>query len=156
MPVTVYTLDEKQEVEDINTFSKDFEVLQAGGGVVQNADRQVLLIYRKGKWDLPKGKREDNEPIELCAEREVKEETGLTDLMLRRKLLVTYHTYKERGKNILKETHWYVFDAPGKQNLTPQTDEDINEVKWLAKEDLATYKKNTYLLIIEVLEAAGY
>jgi 8-oxo-dGTP pyrophosphatase MutT (NUDIX family) len=52
-------------------------IIKAGGGIVVNEQNEVLLIYRRGKWDLPKGKLDDGETIEECALREVKEETGL-------------------------------------------------------------------------------
>ena len=84
------------------------------------------------------------------------EETGLNELLLRKPLAVTYHTYFEKGKDILKETHWFLFDAPGKQQLQPQLEEDILKVEWVKKEDLKEYKKNTFPLIKDVLEAAGY
>jgi 8-oxo-dGTP pyrophosphatase MutT (NUDIX family) len=156
MSVLVYTDDEFQQVDDLKSFSKKYHLIHAAGGVVQNDNRDVLLIYRRGKWDLPKGKIENNEPLELGAEREVKEETGLTDLMLRRPLHITYHTYAEKGKDILKETHWYLFDAPGSQPLAPQTEEDINEVIWVSKDKVVNYKKNTYALIKDVLAEAGF
>ena len=116
----------------------------------------MLLIYRRGKWDLPKGKAEENEPIELCAHREVMEETGLNKILLRKPLAITYHTYIEKGKDILKETHWFLFDAPGKQHLEPQVDEDILKVEWVERERVNDYKRNTYLLIRDVLDAAGF
>lgn len=156
MSVTVYTEDVAKHVDDLRAFANKYRVIQAAGGVVQNDAGQLLLIHRRGKWDLPKGKLEDHEPLELCAEREVKEETGLTDIQLRKPLLITYHTYIERSENILKETHWYLFDAPGQQPLTPQTNEDITEVEWVPKRDLEQYKNKTYALIRDVLTAAGF
>jgi 8-oxo-dGTP pyrophosphatase MutT (NUDIX family) len=156
MPVTVYTENESQVVDDLEKFAKRYVIVKAAGGVVTDDDARVLLIYRRGKWDLPKGKAEDNEPLELCAHREVIEETGLNELLLRKPLVVTYHTYIEKGKDILKETHWYLFDAPGKQKLQPQLEEDILKVEWVAPEKVNDYKRNTYLLISDVLNAAGF
>ncbi|MBL7698006.1 MAG: NUDIX domain-containing protein [Chitinophagaceae bacterium] len=156
MSVTVYTEDEAQQVNDIESFSRNYTLIKAAGGVVGNDSGRVLLIFRRGKWDLPKGKLEDNEPVELCADREIKEETGLTKLQLRKPLIITYHTYTERGKSILKETHWFLFDAPGKQKLKPQTDEDIMKVDWITREDLPMFVDNTYQLIRDVLRSAGF
>jgi 8-oxo-dGTP pyrophosphatase MutT (NUDIX family) len=156
MPVTIYTEDNSQEVEDLRKFAEKYTIVQAAGGVVTNDEAKVLLIYRRGKWDLPKGKVEENEPLELCANREVIEETGLNELLLRKPLAVTYHTYIEKGKDILKETHWYLFDAPGKQKLDPQLEEDIQKAEWVEVEKVNDYKRNTYLLIRDVLQAAGF
>ena len=56
-------------------------VINTCGGVVF-ADDQILFIMKNGKWDLPKGKIEQNETKEEAAVREISEETGLlkTDL----------------------------------------------------------------------------
>lgn len=156
MSVTVYTEDNSQVIDDLKKFAKKYVIVTAAGGVVTDDEARVLLIYRRGKWDLPKGKVEENEPIELCAHREVIEETGLNELTLRKALAITYHTYTEKGKDILKETHWFLFDAPGKQKLEPQLEEDISKVEWVERENIKNYKRNTYLLICDVLEAAGF
>ena len=156
MAVTVYTQDEFQKIDDLDSFKKKFEMIIAAGGAVTDPDGRILLIFRKGKWDLPKGKVENNEPIELCADREVKEETGLTDIILRKPLLVTYHTYSEKGEDILKETHWFLFDAPGKQELFPQEEEGIVRAEWVEKKHLKKYTGNTYQLVRDVLRSAGY
>ena len=155
MAVTVYNEDLAQQVDDLEQFKKDYTMIEAAGGAVVNDENQILLIFRKGKWDLPKGKLEVNEPIELCADREVKEETGLIEIELRRKLITTYHTYTEKGKSILKETHWFLFDAPGKQDVEPQTEEEIFKVEWVSKDELKDYD-NTYQLIRDVLRSAGF
>lgn len=156
MPITVYTEDKVQQVADPENFKKNFHLIKAAGGAVTDDEGKILLIFRKGKWDLPKGKLEDNEPLELCADREIKEETGLNELELRKPLLITYHTYSEKGKSILKETHWFLFDAPGSQRVQPQTEEDILKVEWVEKGRLSENMKNSYQLIRDVLAAAGY
>ena len=113
------------------------------------------MIFRRGKWDLPKGKLEGDEPIELCAERETKEETGLTEISLQRFLITTYHTYTEKKELILKETHWFLYNTPGVPELTPQTDEDIFKAEWVDRQHLSNYTSNTFRLIEDVLAAAG-
>ncbi len=56
--------------------------IDAGGLLTRDSDghRELLLIRRSryGDWTLPKGHLEDNETLEAAAEREVREETGLT------------------------------------------------------------------------------
>lgn len=156
MSITVYTEDEAQKVNDPESLAKSHQLIKAAGGVVNDDSGRVLMIFRRGKWDLPKGKAEEHEPLELCADREVKEETGLTELLLRKPLIVTYHTYTEKGKLILKETHWFQFDAPGKQKPDPQLDEDIVKAEWIKKDDLPMFVENTFQLIRDVLRSAGF
>ena len=135
---------------------KKFSIILAGGGVVTDHHKQVLLIHRKGKWDLPKGKLDPNESLEHCALREVKEETGLKEVKLIESLTTTYHVYDESGKHILKETHWYSMHADSKQAHKPQTDEQIDEIVWAKQTGLNDYMKNTYPLIKDVLAEAGF
>jgi 8-oxo-dGTP pyrophosphatase MutT (NUDIX family) len=135
---------------------KKFSVIQAGGGVVTDHHKQVLLIHRKGKWDLPKGKLDPNETIEQCALREVKEETGLKNVKLIEPLMATHHVYDESGRHILKETHWYLMDADSKQAYLPQADEQIDQIVWVKESALTDYLNNTYPLIKDVLAEAGF
>ncbi len=132
-------------------FFKHFTLVQAAGGLVINDNQEVLMIFRRGKWDLPKGKLDKNESIEQCAVREVEEETGLTDIELGEKIITTYHTYTQFGKHILKESHWYKMHGNADQKLVPQTEEDITEIKWINESDLKKYTSKTYQTIIEVL-----
>ena len=62
----------------IDEFSCMFRFIEAAGGLVQNSNGDYLIIFRYGKWDLPKGKLETNERIQDAALREVSEETGIT------------------------------------------------------------------------------
>ena len=134
------------------SFFSNFKIIEAGG-IVQNEQNEILFIHRLGKWDLPKGKLEKGETIELCAQREVEEETGVTNLSLKNKIGETYHIYQIKEKNILKISHWYHFSCPTLQNTTPQTEEDITEIKWIAPADFSKPLSNTYNNIIEITNA---
>jgi 8-oxo-dGTP pyrophosphatase MutT (NUDIX family) len=133
-------------------FFKKFTLVKAGGGLVQNEKDEALLIFRRGKWDLPKGKLDKGETLEQCAIREVKEETGLQQVKLNGPLQVTYHTYHEGTKFILKESHWYAMKATNEQTLVPQAEEDIHEIKWVSPADLPRYIKLAFPSVKDVLE----
>jgi ADP-ribose pyrophosphatase YjhB (NUDIX family) len=133
-------------------FYKKFTIVQAGGGLVRNDKDEVLMIFRRGKWDLPKGKLDDGETLEDCALREIKEETGLKDVSLVSPLMITRHTYHEGARFILKESHWFNMKAPGEQQLTPQLAENIQDIKWVRTKDLGKYKANSFPSVVDVLD----
>lgn len=134
-------------------FFKKFTFITAAGGFVTNENKELLLIFRRGKWDLPKGKLNKNESTEKAAVRETEEETGLKNISLIAPLITTYHTYHEGSRFILKESVWYRMKVSGKQNLVPQTEEDITELKWVDKTGLQKYLTNTYPSVKDVIEA---
>ena len=138
--------------ETLETIKKEFTVILASGGLVYSSDNKILLIFRRGKWDLPKGKLDEGEDLVDCALREVTEETGLSDLIYERFLCTSYHTYYENEKPILKESHWHLLKGNDKQLLIPQTDEDIEKCEWVTVEKLAPYLENAPASIIDVLE----
>ena len=135
------------------SFFKKFTLVQAAGGLVLNEKKEILLIFRRGKWDMPKGKLDKGEKLEDCAIREVEEETGLKKIELVSPLTTTYHTYHEGTKFILKESHWYMMNVEGDQILTPQTEEDIFEIRWVNANDLDKYRKDSFPSIADVLGA---
>ena len=134
-------------------FFHHFTNVTAAGGVVENERGEILLIFRKEKWDLPKGKQDPDESLEQCAVREVEEETGLRSVRLAEPITVTYHTYEEHGKSILKDSHWYKMYVEGPQNLIPQTEEDIHEIRWIKPSERARYAAESYPSIRDVLNA---
>jgi 8-oxo-dGTP pyrophosphatase MutT (NUDIX family) len=143
------------ELEELKkTFFKKFTLIQAAGGLVKNNEEKILMIFRRGKWDLPKGKLDKGEKIEDCAIREVEEETGLKNVKLHSPLLVTYHTYHEGTKFVLKESHWFSMTITGEQKLIPQTEEDIFDIKWIDQGDVNSYLPKSFPLISDVIEAA--
>ena len=126
----------------------------AAGGLVFNDKNQLLMIFRRGKWDLPKGKLDEGENIEDCAVREVKEETGLTEVALKNFAGITYHEYfdKYSNDNALKETHWYKMHAPANQPLVPQTEEDIEIIEWVDAKHIPEKLQNSYVNIVEIID----
>jgi 8-oxo-dGTP pyrophosphatase MutT (NUDIX family) len=137
-------------------FWKKFLVIQAAGGLVVNENNEILMIFRRGKWDLPKGKLDAGESLETCAIREIKEETGLLEVAIKTKLVITYHTYDESGHHILKETHWYLMHAGNDQSLEPQLEEQITKIEWVKPGNLKEYVSDTYPAIVDVLKEGGY
>src|SRR5439155_10660401 len=113
------------------------------------------MMLRRGKWDLPKGKLDKDETLEVCPVREVEEETGLENVKLLAPLTITYHAYHEGTKHILKESHWFVMEVSGKQNLKPQTEEDIEDAKWINTTNLKPYLEKAYPLINDIVAAAS-
>jgi 8-oxo-dGTP pyrophosphatase MutT (NUDIX family) len=136
-------------------FWKKFMLIQAGGGLVENGKSEYLFMLRRGKWDLPKGKLDAGETVEQCAIREVREETGLREVRLEAPLLVTYHTYDENGRHILKETHWFRMKASGDQSVVPQLEEQITKLVWADRQKIIVLVKNTFPSIVDVLQTAG-
>jgi 8-oxo-dGTP pyrophosphatase MutT (NUDIX family) len=121
-----------------------FTVLEAAGGIVKRHDGRFLGIFRNGVWDLPKGKAEEGESSCQTALREVEEECGLKSLEIGAHLLDTYHTYRLKGKRILKRTYWYEMRL--RENETPvlQTEEGITDYKWFDAGNVEQALNNTY------------
>lgn len=138
--------------EELASFTKGKAVVIAAGGMVYNDKGQLLMMFRRGQWDMPKGKLDEGESIEECALREVEEETGLTPLQLIKKLQVTYHTYHYKGKYTLKPSHWYLMRFHGEGRLIPQLEEDITDIKWVDKEEASKLILNAYPSIREMVE----
>jgi len=134
------------------------KIIKAGGGLVRNGEGELLLIFRRGKWDLPKGKLDEGETIEACALREVEEETGVKHLALGELISVTWHEYFDKWLNedVIKETHWFRMNVAGVPALVPQTEEDITAIEWTKKTDLPKRMEQSYITIIDVLEESGW
>jgi 8-oxo-dGTP pyrophosphatase MutT (NUDIX family) len=116
--------------QEWTAFTNMFTLIEAAGGIVSNENDELLMIYRKKKWDLPKGKLDYDESIQMAAIREVKEECGLQQVELHSEILKTFHVYTEKGKDILKKTHWFSMSTTD-VNLSPQTEEEIEKAEWM-------------------------
>ena len=83
------------------SFCAGYKLIEAAGGLVYNDKNQILMIFRNGKWDLPKGKLEVGENIEQCAIREVEEECGVSGLTITQQLQKTYHKWEHESSDRL-------------------------------------------------------
>ncbi|MDQ3278400.1 MAG: NUDIX domain-containing protein [Bacteroidota bacterium] len=151
-PEFYYGVFKHNDVEALlQAFKSHLLVVKAAGGLVYTNEQESLLIHRLGHWDLPKGKLDEGETLEECALREIKEETGADNLQVEKPLLITYHTYRQDGKHILKESHWYLVKTTQKTALTPQTNENIAQAIWVPLQEIALYIGGAYASVADVL-----
>ena len=124
-------------------------IVRAAGGVIvrrgRSGETEVLLIYREREqsdWSFPKGKVEAGETDEMCALREVHEETGLTCALGEELPSVSYRDRKGRMKVV---RYWKMTILRGK----PGPRNEVHAVEWLdfdsALEQL-TYARDRNLL----------
>lgn len=143
--VTLISPDYDASVELIKS---SFKIIKAAGGVVHR-DSKVLMIYRLGKWDFPKGKLESGESTSEGAKREVEEECNI-EVVVGKKVCNTWHTYVQGGKNILKKTVWYAMTCQDDSKMRPQLDEGIELVKWMNRKELDVALYSAYRSIQHV------
>ncbi|MGI9138588.1 MAG: NUDIX hydrolase [Sediminibacterium sp.] len=127
----------------------------AAGGLVTNPQGQILWIFRRGFWDLPKGKLDEGETIQSCALREVAEETGLKNIQLHELLIFTNHSYFDPYlmQDVVKRTYWFHMTINNQQSGSPQISEDIEKIEWHSLAKAKHCLENTYPNIIEVIES---
>lgn len=130
--------------------------IAAAGGVLyrEDPDLQVVLIFRRGLWDLPKGKVEEGETLKECAVREVAEEIGLSTYpKIVQTLQETYHEYKRDGERYGKTTHWFAMRTRGdiSPDFEPQEEEGIEKVEWWSLQQ--GLKQVGYDNLVEVLQS---
>lgn len=128
-----------------------YKRIVAAGGIVKRND-EYLFIKRNGKWDIPKGKLNKKEDAKIGAVREIEEECGISNPIMKELICCTYHTYKFKNKPRLKLTYWYELEYFGDEVLVPQLEEGITKVKWLKVDQLEKVKRNTFLSILEVID----
>ena len=133
-------------------FTSLYTILKAAGGVVINSQtNKLLMIFRNGKWDLPKGKIEAGEEADVAAVREVYEECGIGELKLSKQIKTSFHTYPYKETVILKKTYWFLMSSTDISTPVPQLEEGIVEARWMDKAEVKKALKNAYSSIVELL-----
>jgi len=127
-----------------------FKIIKAAGGIVRKGQK-ILMIYRLGKWDLPKGKIEKKELPEKAAVREVKEECGIT-VKEKKKICNTWHTYTMKKKRIMKKTSWYSLTLLDDSRMAPQQEENIELIQWMGPKEVFHALENSYESIRFVID----
>lgn len=116
-------------------------VTESAGGIVLNSINEVAVVSQHGdSWSLPKGHVDAGETPREAAEREVVEETGITELAFIREL-GSYERYKigKEGKgedeSELKRIHMFLYKTL-QQALAP-TDTDNPEARWVPIDEVS-------------------
>jgi len=139
------------------SFKKKFPVVEAAGGLVERTDNKLLFIFRNNKWDLPKGGVEKKELIIEAAQREVVEETGVSDLIVQKQLSETFHIFKKGKRFRLKKTYWFKMSTPYMGKTKPQTEEGIKKTEWVSKEKIDEILNDAFenirIIVLEVLKS---
>jgi len=146
----VYVLLSRDPRKTFRKIRKSFPLIKAAGGVVKNEENRYLFIFRKNKWDLPKGKLDPGEKTKKAAVREVEEECGIKVSELGERACKTWHVYEEKGQIVFKRTSWFHMKAKN-QKLKPQLEEDITDARWLSPVEFVFVKENTYPLIKDII-----
>jgi len=128
----------------------------SAGGVVYRVEdgRPLFLLIRDSyqNWGFPKGHLEKSELPEAAALREVSEETGLTDLVVRGELSTIDWHFRFRGKLIHKICHFFLMESENAAT-SPQREEGITACKWVPIEEALSLI--SYANAREVLQQAA-
>ncbi len=130
--------------------------------LVRNPETQEILSINwgdKGGVLFIGGGREANEDTSACAEREIAEETGYTNLRLVAKTGVLHHNYFAHSKNKARhiKAQGFLFDLVDTTQVVPKPQNDEKNqftVQWLAPSQVSQKVKDelhalVYQLLIE-------
>ena len=110
----------------------------SAGGVVFRMDvgQPLFLLIRDSykNWGFPKGHIEAGEQPETAALREVREETGLTDLSIRSLVDTIDWFFRFRGQLIHKVCYFYLMETAS-ATTSPQRAEGITACRWTRFEE---------------------
>jgi 8-oxo-dGTP pyrophosphatase MutT (NUDIX family) len=110
----------------------------SAGGVIfrRTADGPsfLLILDSYKNWGFPKGHIDEGESPDVAARREIREETGLDDLILRAPLGMIDWFFRFRGRLVHKYCHFYLFESPS-GDPTPQVGEGITQCRWFGRDE---------------------
>src|SRR5690606_7146742 len=129
----------------IEHLKDQFKIIKAAGGLVIK-DGKILMIYRLGMWDLPKGKLNKGEEEQLGALREVEEECNIK-VAITGELPNTWHSYAYKGKKILKKASRYTVQCLDDSLMKPQAEEYIEEVRFMTPDEVLEVLPESYASI---------
>ncbi len=114
----------------------------AGGVVFRRTDGAVeilLLKHDSGKWMLPKGTIEAGETPEEVARREVREETGLSQVRVVADLGEERYSFFWRSEDAYydKTVRYFLLEFLGGEEAAPQGEEGFVAAEWVSLTEAA-------------------
>lgn len=131
--------------------------VNSAGGIVINNEGKILVVSQGGlSWSLPKGYIDEGEDALTTAKREIYEESGIKNLEFV-KDLGSYKRYKmdanlKDDKSELKNIHMFLFRT-NEEKLKP-IDSHNPEARWIEKDKVAgllSHRKDK-AFFLEVIE----
>lgn len=129
----------------------------AAGGIIVNQEGKIVLVWQNGNsWSFPKGGIDDGETTLGAARREIKEETGLGEADLAYKGELGSYVRRSIGRDGTGEDMsrppstrtFYLFTTEA-TTLTPQ-DSEVTEARFVTVEEaleLLTHPKDKEFLV---------
>ena len=119
--------------------SRQSSQTSAGGVIVRRAHGRyevcLTLRQRHGRaWGLPKGHLEVGEDAETAAIREVREETGLSGVIVKPLESITYSfSAPDQRTTVMKTVHFYLMGVTG--GHLDLHDRETVEARWMALDE---------------------
>jgi 8-oxo-dGTP pyrophosphatase MutT (NUDIX family) len=109
---------------------------KSAGAIVYLAEGRtrlyLLLHYEEGHWDFPKGKMEKGESEEETIRREVREETGITDIDFKDFREGINYSFRRDGETVYKEV---IFRLARTKEKEVKLSFEHTAYKWLPYEE---------------------
>lgn len=127
-----------EDKKDFKKPKKEYDQISAGGVIYRKNNEKysfVLILDAYDKWTFPKGKVEKGDSFEDTAVRELREETGLTDLKiidyLDEKEVTINNPDEEPQSKLIK---YYLLESKKGYIKIPNIKE-LKDVRWFSKEE---------------------